>query len=162
MNNTETLRQRLAGTIILPGNPGYDEARSIWNGMIDRKPAVIVRCRAEADVTHAVKYARENQLAVAIRGGGHNIAGYAVCNGGLMIDLSAMKEVRVNAPARRVYVQPRATLFDVDRATQATASPRRPKTRQASPGRGMSIDAPSRSQPAEPTRTFSPPRKPTG
>jgi FAD/FMN-containing dehydrogenase len=119
MNNTETLRQRLAGTIMLPGNPGYDEARSIWNGMIDRKPAIIVRCRTESDVTHAVKYARENQLVVAIRGGGHNIAGYAVCDDGLMIDLSAMKEVRVNALARRAYVHPGATLYDVDRATQA-------------------------------------------
>ena len=117
MNNTEALKQRLDGTIILPGNSGYDEARSIWNGMIDRKPAVIVRCRTEADVTHAVKYARENRLVVAIRGGGHNIAGHAVCDGGLMIDLSTMKEVRVNAPARRAYVQPGATLFDVDRAT---------------------------------------------
>ena len=119
MNNTETLKQRLDGTIILPGDPAYDEARSIWNGMIDRKPALIVRCRTEADVMHAVKYARENQLVVAIRGGGHNIAGHAVCDGGLMIDLSTMKEVRVDAPARRAYVQPGATLFDVDRATQA-------------------------------------------
>jgi FAD/FMN-containing dehydrogenase len=119
VKNIEDLKQHLAGTIILPGDPAYDEARSIWNGMIDRKPAVIVRCRTEADVMHAVKYARENQLVVAIRGGGHNIAGHAVCDGGLMIDLSTMKEVRVDAPARRAYVQPGATLFDVDRATQA-------------------------------------------
>ncbi len=119
MNNTETLRQRLEGTILLPGNPGYDEARSIWNGMIDRKPAVIVRCRTEADMMHAVKYAQENELVGAVRGGGHNIDGYAVCDGGLMIDLSAMKQVTVDAPARRVRVQPGATLFDVDRATQA-------------------------------------------
>jgi FAD/FMN-containing dehydrogenase len=119
MNNTETLKQRLDGTILLPGNPGYDEARSIWNGMIDRKPAVIVRCRTEADVMHAVKYARENQLILAIRGGGHNIAGHAVCDGGLMINLSTMKEVRLDASARRAYVQPGATLGDVDRSTQA-------------------------------------------
>jgi len=119
MHTTENLKQHLDGTIILPGDPAYDEARSIWNGMIDRKPAVIVRCRTEADVTHAVKYARENQLVVAIRGGGHNIAGHAVCDGGLMIDLSAMKEVRVDAPARRAFVEPGATLGDVDRATQA-------------------------------------------
>ena len=119
MNNTETLRQRLDGTIILPGTPGYDEARSIWNGMIDRKPALIVRCRTEADVMRDVGHARENQLLIAIRGGGHNIAGHAVCDGGLMIDLSPMKEVRVDALARRAFVQPGATLFDVDRATQA-------------------------------------------
>jgi FAD/FMN-containing dehydrogenase len=119
MNNIETLKQRLDGTIILPGSPGYDEARSIWNAMIYRKPAIIVRCQTEADVIHAVNYARENQLVVSIRGGGHNIAGHAVCDGGLMIDLSTMKEVRVDAPARRVFVQPGATLGDVDRATQA-------------------------------------------
>jgi FAD/FMN-containing dehydrogenase len=119
MQNTETLKQRLDGTIILPGNPGYDEARSIWNGMIDRKPAVIVRCQTEADVQHAVTYARENQLIVSIRGGGHNIAGHAVCDGGVMIDLSQMTEVRIDAPARRARVQPGATLHDFDRAAQA-------------------------------------------
>jgi FAD/FMN-containing dehydrogenase len=119
MNNTETLKQLLEGTVILPGDSAYNEARSIWNAMIDRKPAIIVRCRTEADVMQAVKYARENQLVVSIRGGGHNIAGHAVCDGGLMIDLSTMKEVRVDAPARRAYVQPGATLGDVDRATQA-------------------------------------------
>jgi FAD/FMN-containing dehydrogenase len=121
LNDIESLKQRLDGTAILPGEATYDEARSIWNGMIDRRPAVIVRCRTEADIMHAVKYARENQLVVSIRGGGHNIAGYAVCDGGLMIDLSAMKEVRVDASARRAYVQPGATLGDVDRATQAHA-----------------------------------------
>jgi FAD/FMN-containing dehydrogenase len=119
LNDIESLKQRLDGTVILPGDSTYDEARSIWNGMIDRKPAVIVRCRTEADVTHAVKYAGENQLIVSIRGGGHNIAGHAVCDGGVMIDLSTMKEVRVDASARRAYVQPGATLGDVDRATQA-------------------------------------------
>ena len=119
MKNLETLRQRLNGAVILPGDPAYDEARSIWNGMIDRKPAVIVRCRTEADVVHAIDYARHNKYEVSIRGGGHNIAGHAVCDGGLMINFSAMKEVRVDAPARRAYVQPGATLFDVDQATQA-------------------------------------------
>ena len=118
MNNIETLRNHVAGTIILPGDASYDQARTIWNGMIDRKPAVIVRCRTEADVSHAVNYARANQLLVSIRGGGHNIAGLAVCDGGLMIDLSTMKEVRVDARARRAYVQPGATLSDLDRATQ--------------------------------------------
>ena len=119
LNEINGLKQRLDGTVILPGDPTYDEARSIWNGMIDRRPAVIVRCRTEADVMQAVAYARENQLAVSIRGGGHNIAGHAVCDDGVMIDLSTMKEVRVDAVARRAYVQPGATLGDVDRATQA-------------------------------------------
>ncbi len=119
LNDITRLKQRLDGTLILPGDSNYNEARSIWNGMIDRKPALIVCCRTEGDVMYAVKYARENELIVAIRGGGHNIAGHAVCDGGLMIDLSTMKEVRVDAPARRAYVQPGATLGDVDRATQA-------------------------------------------
>jgi FAD/FMN-containing dehydrogenase len=70
MYNQETLKQHLDGIIILPGDPAYDETRSIWNGMIDRKPALIVRCRTEADVMHAVRYARGNRLVVAIRGGG--------------------------------------------------------------------------------------------
>jgi FAD/FMN-containing dehydrogenase len=117
-NSIETLKERLDGPLLLPSDAGYDEVRAIWNGMIDRMPAVIVRCRNESDVVHAVKYARENQLTVSIRGGGHNIAGHAVCEGGMMIDLSTMKEVRVDVPARRAYVQPGATLYDVDRATQ--------------------------------------------
>lgn len=119
LNNVQSLKQRLDGTVLLPGEPTYDEARTIWNGMIDRKPAIIVRCRTEADVQRAVAYAREHRFTVSIRGGGHNIAGHAVCDGGLMIDLSGMKEVRVDATARRARVQPGATLGDVDRATQA-------------------------------------------
>jgi len=115
----QSLKQRLDGTVIQPGDSTYDEARSIWNGMIDRRPAVVVRCRSEADVIQAVTYARENKLIVSIRGGGHNIAGHAVCDGGVMIDLSTMKEVRVDPSARRACVQPGATLGDVDRATQA-------------------------------------------
>lgn len=74
LNDLDSLRQRLDGTLILPGDSTYDETRSIWNGMIDRRPAVIVRCGTETDVMHAVAYARENQLLVSIRGGGHNIA----------------------------------------------------------------------------------------
>lgn len=118
MQTTELPGRHLDGSVIVPGHPAYDEARSIWNGMIDRKPAVIVRCRTEAEVTQAVRYARERDLVVAIRGGGHNIAGHAVCDGGLMIDLSTMRQVRVDAPGRRVIVQPGATLREVDHATQ--------------------------------------------
>ncbi len=119
LNDLTSVKQRLDGTVILPGDSTYDEARSIWNGMIDRRPAVIVRCRTETDVMLAVNYARENQLLVSIRGGGHNIAGHAVCDGGVMIDLSQMKEVRIDAPARRAWVQPGATLHDFDCAAQA-------------------------------------------
>lgn len=118
-NSIETLKNRLDGPLVLPGDPHYNEVRAIWNGMIDRMPAVIVRCRNETDVVHAVKHARENKITVSIRGGGHNIAGHAVCEGGMMIDLSTMKEVRVDAAERRAYVQPGATLYDVDRAAQA-------------------------------------------
>jgi len=119
LNNLETLQQRLSGDVIVPSDLAYDEARAIWNGMIDRRPALILRCRTETDVVHSVKYARDRQLTVSIRGGGHNIAGLAVCEGGAMIDFSHMKHVRVDVAARRAYVQPGATLADVDRVTQA-------------------------------------------
>ena len=119
LKNIETLQNHLKGQVILPGDPTYDSTRAIWNGMIDRRPAIIVRCLTEADVAQAVAYARENQLLTSIRGGGHNIAGFAVCDDGLMIDLSAMKEVRIDVENRRAYVQPGATLADLDRAAQA-------------------------------------------
>nr|WP_202797343.1 FAD-binding oxidoreductase [Chthoniobacter flavus] len=118
LKNLETLHQCLSGDVLLPGDLAYDEARAVWNRMVDRRPAAIVRCRTEADVVQAVNYARENRLKVSIRGGGHNIAGFAVCEDGLMIDLSPMKSVRVDAGGRRASVQPGCTLADVDRATQ--------------------------------------------
>lgn len=118
LNNLEALQNRLTGDVLVPGDLAYDDTRAIWNGMIDRRPALIVRCRTETDVVHAVNYARESRLQVSIRGGGHNIAGYAVCDDGLMIDLSPMKNVRVDADGRRAWVQPGCTLADVDRATQ--------------------------------------------
>ncbi|PSJ59445.1 FAD-binding oxidoreductase [Pseudaminobacter soli (ex Li et al. 2025)] len=97
----------------------YDEARTIWNAMVDRKPGLIVRCANATDVINAVQFARGNSLLVAIRGGGHNIAGSAVCDGGLMIDLSQMRSVKVDASAQTALVGPGATLADVDRETQA-------------------------------------------
>jgi FAD/FMN-containing dehydrogenase len=107
------------GELLREGDEGYEEARQIWNGMIDRRPGVIARCTGAADVMQAVNYAREQNLLVAVRGGGHNIAGNAVCDGGIMIDLSPMKSVRVDPEARRAWVQPGATLGDVDHETQA-------------------------------------------
>ncbi|MBI4339761.1 MAG: FAD-binding oxidoreductase [Chloroflexi bacterium] len=115
----DQLRAKLRGSLLQPDDPGYDEARTIWNAMIDRRPAIIVRCVGVADVVQAVNFAREHDLLVAVRGGGHNIAGNAVCDGGLMIDLSAMKSVRVDPVARRAFVEPGATLGDMDRETQA-------------------------------------------
>lgn len=109
----------LRGTVLNAGDTGYDEARAIWNAMIDRRPGLIVRCAGAADVIAAVNFARENNLLVAVRGGGHNIAGSAVCDGGMMIDLSAMKSVRVDRVARRVWVEPGVTLADLDKETQA-------------------------------------------
>ncbi len=107
------------GQLLRGGDAGYEEARQIWNAMIDRRPALIARCADVADVMKAVALAREHALLVAVRGGGHNIAGNAVCDGGLMIDLSLMKSVRVDPQARRARVEPGATLGDFDREAQA-------------------------------------------
>ncbi|WP_210493252.1 FAD-binding oxidoreductase [Microvirga antarctica] len=112
------LSARLHGKVLTAGDPSYDEARVIWNAMIDRRPALIVQCANADDVVHAVQFARDNGLLVAVRGGGHNIAGSCVCDGGLMIDLSQMTSVRVDAGAERAVVEPGATLADVDRETQ--------------------------------------------
>ncbi len=113
------LKLDLAGELILPPDPGYDEARSVWNAMIDRRPAMIVRCASTADVVRAVNYARDYHMLVSVRGGGHNVAGSAVNDGGMVIDMSRMKTVRVDAGARRAVVEAGALLSDVDQATQA-------------------------------------------
>ena len=102
------LKSKVSGQVLLPSEPGYDEARTVWNAMIDRRPAVIVRCVSAQDVIHAVRTAREQKLVLAVRGGGHNIAGNAVCDGGLMIDLTPMKAVRVDAERRIGRVEPGA------------------------------------------------------
>jgi FAD/FMN-containing dehydrogenase len=112
------LRAGLAGELILPPDAGYDQARTIWNAMIDRRPAMIVRCAGTADVVRAVNFAREHALVVSVRGGGHNIAGSALNDGGMVIDMSRMKTVRVDAQAKRAVVEAGALLSDVDRATQ--------------------------------------------
>jgi FAD/FMN-containing dehydrogenase len=108
-----------SGQILLPGNDAYESARRIWNAMIDRRPALIARCATGADVARAVTCARETGLALAVRGGGHNIAGSAICEGGIVIDLSAMKAATVDAGARRVTIEAGALLSDLDAATQA-------------------------------------------
>jgi FAD/FMN-containing dehydrogenase len=113
------LRGNLRGSVALPGEDGYDAARTIWNAMIDRHPGVVVRCLGAADVIKAVKLARDEGLLLAVRSGGHNIAGNAVCDGGLLIDLSLMRPVRVDPKSRTARVEPGATLADFDKETQA-------------------------------------------
>jgi FAD/FMN-containing dehydrogenase len=114
----ENLKDDVKGKVVLSGDSGYDETRRIWNAMIDRRPAVIVQCAAAADVPPAISFARGHGLEISIRGAGHNIAGNAVCENGVMIDFSKMRTVRVDAGKRLAQVEPGATLNDVDRATQ--------------------------------------------
>ncbi len=114
----EALEQDLRGTILLPMAEGYDQARRIWNGMIDRRPAVIVRCAGASDVVSAVNFGREHDLLIAVRGGGHNVAGNAVCDGGLMIDLSGMRDVHAEPGLRRARAAGGATWGDFDAETQ--------------------------------------------
>jgi len=118
-NTVAVLRGKLRGTVALPGEDGYDAARTIWNAMIDRRPALVARCLDAADVINAVKLARDEKLLVAVRSGGHNIAGNAVCDGGLLIDLSLMKSVRVDPASGTARVEPGATLADFDKEAQA-------------------------------------------
>jgi len=115
----DALRAQLRGTLSTPGDAEYDAARTIWNAMIDRRPAAIVRAAGAADVIAAVEFARREGLTLAIKGGGHNIAGNAVCDGGLMLDLSNMKSVRIDPAARTARVEPGAKLSDFDREAQA-------------------------------------------
>ena len=110
---------RLRGELIRLGDQRYEEARKVFNGMIDRRPALIVRCAGVADVIAAVNFARETDTLVAIRGGGHNVAGNAVCDDGLVIDLSAMKSVRVDPKNRTARAEGGATWGDFDHETQA-------------------------------------------
>jgi FAD/FMN-containing dehydrogenase len=109
----------LSGTLLTPDSPGYDEARTIWNAMIDRRPGLIVQCADTRDVASAVRFARQHDLLVAVRGGGHNIAGNAVCDGGLVIDLSQMRSIHVDEAKRTARVGAGCTLGDVDRTTQS-------------------------------------------
>lgn len=113
----EALRSTLRGELLEPGSPAYDAARVVWNGMIDRRPALIARCRNVADVVASVNHARSHGLDIAVRSGGHNVAGYAVCDGGLMIDMSLMNAVRVAPGLDRASVEGGATWGDVDAAT---------------------------------------------
>lgn len=113
------LKGLLRGELLEANDAGYDDARSVWNAMIDRRPALIVRCAGTADVRASLAYARNHQLRLAVRGGGHNIAGSALCDDGLVIDLSHMKSVQVDPERRRAWVEGGATLRDFDHEAQA-------------------------------------------
>ena len=108
----------LRGTLLLTGDHGYDESRTIWNAMIDRRPALIARCLGVGDVVTCVNFAREHNLTLSIKGGGHNISGLAVCDGGMMLDMSLMRGVWVNPLARTARAQAGCLLGDLDRETQ--------------------------------------------
>ncbi|WP_426197297.1 FAD-binding oxidoreductase [Massilia sp. DWR3-1-1] len=112
-------RSQLRGSLITPADAAYDSARQLWNAMIDKRPALIVRCAGAADVLAAVGHARKQGLPLAVRGGGHNIAGSALCDNGLVIDLSAMRAVRIDAARRRAVVEGGATLHDFDHEAQS-------------------------------------------
>ena len=114
----DTLRANVRGELLLPNEAGFNDARKIWNGMIDRKPAIIVRCVGTHDVVQAVSFARERSLLIAVKGGGHNVAGNAVCDGGIMIDLSLMRSTRVDKKNKTVRVDGGCLLGDVDVETQ--------------------------------------------
>src|SRR5687768_5679681 len=114
----DELRTRFRGALLQLGEEGYDEARRVWNGEIDRRPALIARCAGADDVVEAVRFARERDLLVSVRGGGHSIAGHAVCDGGLMIDLSLMKAIRVDPAARTARAAGGVLWAEFDRATQ--------------------------------------------
>jgi FAD/FMN-containing dehydrogenase len=115
----EQLKTRLRGQLLRPEDLGYDTARQIWNRMIDKRPALIARCGGTGDVVHSVKFAQEHDLTVAVRGGGHNIAGKCLSDGGLVIDLSGMKGVRVDPARRTARAEAGVKLGEFDRETQA-------------------------------------------
>ena len=110
----EAFKARLRGQLLRPGDDAYDEARKLWNGMFDRRPALIARCAGTADVISAVNFARDHGLQAAVRGGGHSFPGHSVSDGGLVIDLSPMKGIRVDPAARSVRAQAGAKWIDFD------------------------------------------------
>ena len=115
----QSFAARVQGRVIQPGHAGYDEARTVWNAMIDRRPGLVLHCATPGDVQHAVRIAAEHDLFVAVKGGGHNIAGLGTCDAGLLIDLSGMKGITVDPSARTAEVEPGVTLGELDAATQA-------------------------------------------
>ncbi len=117
-DKVESLKSKVKGQVITTGDAEYDEARKIWNAMIDKKPGAIVQCADSNDVSQAINFAKENGLEISIRGAGHNIAGNSICDDGLVIDFLKMKKVKIEPDKKLAYVQPGATLGDFDAAAQ--------------------------------------------
>ncbi len=118
-SSVEKFKASLRGELLRPGEAGYDEARNVWNAMIDKRPELIARCAGVADVLSCVNFAAANNLLIAVRGGGHNVAGNAVCDGGLTINLTRMKSLRVDLARRTARAEPGLTWREFDRETQA-------------------------------------------
>jgi len=116
--NTAPLKASIAGRLVTNNDPAYDELRTIWNAMIDRRPGLIVEAANEMDVVATINFARENKLLIAVRAGGHNIAGTALCDGGVVLDLQQLREIEIADDQRTVKVQPGITLGDLDKMTQ--------------------------------------------
>lgn len=114
----ESLRARLTGEVITDADDRYDSARRVWNGMVEKRPAALVRCATASDIAATVTFARDRDLPLAVRGGGHNVAGKSSCDGGIVIDLSAMKRIHVDAATRRARAEPGLRWAELDRATQ--------------------------------------------
>ena len=133
--DVDELAAQLTGSLITPEQRGYEAARRIWNGMILRRPAAIARCADADDVATAIRFARAHALPIAIRGGGHNVAGTAVCERGIVVDLSPMRAVRLDSSRRTAHVEGGATWRDVDEVTQplGLATPGGVVSRPASP-----------------------------
>jgi FAD/FMN-containing dehydrogenase len=117
-SDMDGLRSRLRGSVLAQGNDGYEAARHVWNGNIDRRPALIARCTGVADVVEAVNFARARNLVVAVRGGAHNAAGNGTCDGGIVIDLSPMRGIRVDPVARTARAEGGVLWGEFDRETQ--------------------------------------------
>jgi FAD/FMN-containing dehydrogenase len=115
----EAFQAGFGGTVVAPGDEHYEDARSVWNGAIDRRPAVIARCSSAEEVASAIRFARENNLEISVRGGGHNYSGNAVCEAGLMIHLGGMNSVTVDPVKRLAVCGGGATWAEVDAATQS-------------------------------------------
>nr|WP_217645433.1 FAD-dependent oxidoreductase [Oceanisphaera psychrotolerans] len=123
-NTVTALKEAVTGSVVLPDDASYNELRQIWNATIDRHPAIIVQCAEAEDVPRALHFAREQGLEVSVRGAGHNIAGNAVCEGGIMIDMSNMTQVRVDAVKKIAYVQPGAGWVILTRPPSSMVWPR--------------------------------------